>query len=96
MLRIIASKHDVLRMLAPKARPPFEEVWHLWTVLVPRRSITGRLLWGAVLRRRDDSRWIYKKYAEGVDAIDYPSRRGRSSEIPERPSHSGGPSRSRA
>ena len=64
MLRIIASKHDGLRMLAPKQRPPFEEVWHLWTVIIPRRSITGRLLWGTVLRRRDDGRWIYKKYTD--------------------------------
>jgi hypothetical protein len=65
MLHMIASKHDVLRMLVPKQRPPFEEVWHLWTVIIPRRSITGRLLWGTVLRRRDDGHWIYKKYIEG-------------------------------
>jgi len=71
MLRIIASKHDVFRMLASKQRPPYEEVWHLWTVIIPRRSITGRLLWGMVLRRRDDGRWIYKKYIEGVDATEY-------------------------
>ncbi len=71
MLPIIASTHNVLRMLAPKQRPPYEEVWHLWTVIIPRRSITGRLLWGTVLRRRDDGRWIYKKYIEGVDPTEY-------------------------
>jgi hypothetical protein len=71
MLRITASKHDVLRLLAPKQRPPYEEVWHLWTVIIPRRSITGRLLWGTVLRRRDDGQWIYKKYIEGVNATEY-------------------------
>ena len=71
MLRIIVSKHDLLRILVPKQRPPFEEVWHLWMVIVPRRSITGRLLWGTVLRRRDDGRWIYKKYTESVDAVEY-------------------------
>jgi hypothetical protein len=70
MLRMIVSKHDVFRILVPTQRPPFEEVWHLWTVIVPRRSITGRLLWGTVLRRRDDGRWIYKKYTESVDAIE--------------------------
>jgi hypothetical protein len=70
MLRIYAGKHDVLRMLAPRQRPPYEEVWHLWTVIVPRRSITGRLLWGTVLRRRDDGRWIYRKYI-GIDAAEY-------------------------
>jgi hypothetical protein len=40
----------------------YEELWHVWTVTIPRRSITGRLVWGTVLRRRDDGRWIYKKY----------------------------------
>ena len=64
MLRIIASKHDVLRMLEPKQRPPHEEVWHSWIVIIPRRSITGRLLWGTVLRRRNEGRWIYKKNME--------------------------------
>jgi hypothetical protein len=71
MLRIIASKHDVLRMLTSKQRPPYEEVWHLWTVIIPRRSITDRLLWGTVLRRRDDGRWIYKKYTGSFDATEY-------------------------
>ena len=52
MLRIIKSKYDILRMLGPKQGPPHEEVWHRWTVIMPRRSITGRLLWGTVLRRR--------------------------------------------
>jgi hypothetical protein len=58
-------------MPALKQRPPYEEVWHLWSVLIPRRSITGRLLWGTVLRRRDDGRWIYKKYSQGVDETEY-------------------------
>jgi len=71
MLRMTASKHDVLRMVASKPRPPYEEVWHLWTVIIPRRSITGRLLWGTVLRRRDDGRWIYKKYTTSIDAAEY-------------------------
>lgn len=71
MLRIIPIKHDVLRMLGLKQRPPYEEVWHLWTVIIPRRSITGRLLWGTVLRRRNDGRWIYKKYIEGADPAEY-------------------------
>jgi hypothetical protein len=71
MLHIIAGKHDVFRMLAPKQRPPFQEVWHLWTVIVPRRSITGRLLWGTVLRRRDEGRWIYKKFQVTINAAEY-------------------------
>lgn len=71
MLRIIASKHDFVRVLASKPRPPYEEVWHLWKVIIPRRSITGRLLWGTVLRRRDDGRWIYRKYTARIDAAEY-------------------------
>jgi len=71
MLRMIASKHDVVRILASRQRPPYDEVWHLWKVIIPRRSITGRLLWGTVLRRRDEGRWIYKKYAQTIDIADY-------------------------
>ena len=71
MLRMIANKHDILRMLGSKQRPPYEEVWHLWTVIIPRRSITGRLLCGKVLRRRDDGRWIYKNYIEAVDPNEF-------------------------
>jgi hypothetical protein len=43
------------------------ELWHVWRVIVPRRSITGELIWGTVLRRRDDDRWIYKKYIDNRD-----------------------------
>lgn len=39
-------------------------VWHLWTVILPRRSITGRLVFGKVWRRHDGRRWIYKKFIE--------------------------------
>jgi len=55
-------------MLGGRPRPPYEEVWHLWTVVIPRRSITGRLLWGTVLRRRDDGRWIYKQYTPAFES----------------------------
>lgn len=37
------------------------ETWHLHRIYMPRRSITGRLLFGVVWRRRDRNRWIYKK-----------------------------------
>jgi hypothetical protein len=40
------------------------EAWHLWTVIIPRRSITGRLLWGRVWRRHNGHHWIYKKFVE--------------------------------
>jgi hypothetical protein len=71
MLHVIASKHDIFTMLRPKQRSPHEEVWHLSTLIIPRRSITGRLVWGTILRRRDDGRWIYKKRVESVGAAEY-------------------------
>ena len=40
------------------------EFWHLWTVIIPRRSITGRLVRGRVWRRHDGRRWQYKKFVE--------------------------------
>jgi hypothetical protein len=86
MPRMTASKRDVLRMLGPKPRPPYEEVWHIWTVFIPRRSITNRLLWGTVLRRRDDGHWIYKEYLGSIEATEYCAR---STENIERPLHSG-------
>jgi hypothetical protein len=39
-------------------------VWHLRTIFVPRRSISGRLVWTKVWRRHDGRRWIYKKFVE--------------------------------
>ena len=47
-----------------RTKPAWAGVWHLWTVLIPRRSITGRLVSGKVLRRHDGRRWIYKKFVE--------------------------------
>ena len=38
------------------------ERWHLHRILLPRRSITGKLLWGTVWRRFDGRRWIYKRF----------------------------------
>ena len=74
MPRTIASSLRVFRMQATTQRPPYEEVWHLWRVLIPRRSITDRLVWGTVLRRRDSGRWIYRQYIEGIDATARPLR----------------------
>ena len=58
-------------MQVPKPRPSYVEAWHLRTVIIPRRSITGRLLWGTVLRRWNNSGWIYKKYAKSVGIKEY-------------------------
>jgi hypothetical protein len=70
MPRTNTSTLDIFRVRATQQRPPCEEVWHPWSVLIPRRSITDRLVWGTVLRRRDDGRWIYRKFIDGVDGTD--------------------------
>jgi len=41
--------------------------WHLWTVIIPRRSISGKLVLGQVWRRREGARWAYKKFVEYAD-----------------------------
>jgi hypothetical protein len=45
-----------------KTKPAWARIWHLWRVVIPRRSITGRLVHGQVLRRYDGRKWIYKKF----------------------------------
>ncbi|MET0444408.1 hypothetical protein [Tardiphaga sp.] len=64
-----------LRILKLRPRTDWAAVWHLWTVLIPRRSITGRLVRGQVWRRHDGRRWIYKKF----DNVAKPSNDGRRS-----------------
>jgi hypothetical protein len=59
---MFADSQNHLRILKLKPRADWAAVWHLWTVLVPRRSITGRLVHGQVWRRHDGRRWIYKKF----------------------------------
>jgi hypothetical protein len=44
------------------------ESWHLHRIILPRRSITGKLLYGIVWRRRDRKRWIYKRVERGRHA----------------------------
>jgi hypothetical protein len=43
-------------------RPSTANTWHLCTVIIPRRTITGRLVRGQVLRRFDGRQWRYKKF----------------------------------
>ena len=51
-------------------------------------------MWGTVLRRRNDSQWIYKKYTTNkLTRVNIVGRRALSSEIVERPRHSDGLSR---
>jgi hypothetical protein len=59
-----ANSHSHFQMLNLTAKPAWAEVWHLWTVIIPRRSITHRLVFGRVWRRHDGRHWIYKKFTE--------------------------------
>jgi hypothetical protein len=59
---IFGSQDYVDRSQPPRAA--WAEVWHLWTVIIPRRSITGWLVYGRVWRRHDGRHWIYKKFFE--------------------------------
>jgi hypothetical protein len=61
---MLAESRDRFRILGLSPKPAWAEVWHLWTVIIPRRSITGRLVTGQVWRRHDGRRWIYKKFTE--------------------------------
>jgi hypothetical protein len=60
----MATDSHHLQIPNVSAKPAWAEVWHLWTVFIPRRSITGRLVFGQVWRRHDGRRWIYKKFVE--------------------------------
>jgi hypothetical protein len=48
-------------------RPALAAAWHPWTVVIPRRTITGRLVWGLVWRRRDGRHWLYKKFVVSAE-----------------------------
>jgi hypothetical protein len=61
---MIAEDRERLRILGLNPKPAWAEVWHLWKVIMPRRSITGQLVTGQVWRRYDGRRWIYKKPTE--------------------------------
>ena len=56
---------------ASNLSPPYSwaELWHVWTVLLPRRSITGRIVIGKVWRRHDGRGWIYKRFSEYGDPL---------------------------
>lgn len=58
------SQADVRHLLNLKPQPTWAELWHLWTLILPRRSITGGLVYGKVWRRYDGRHWIYKKLTE--------------------------------
>jgi hypothetical protein len=59
---MLAESRERFRILGLSPKPAWAEVWHRWNVIVPRRSIAGRLLTGQVWRRHDGRRWIYKEF----------------------------------
>jgi hypothetical protein len=46
--------------MASNSQPHWSELWHLWTVILPRRAINGQFVLGRVWRRHDGRQWIYK------------------------------------
>jgi hypothetical protein len=70
MLDTFARNRNALETLATAHSASNYRIWHIWTVTIPRRSITGRLVWGTVWRRSDKGRWIYKRYVESVEDIE--------------------------
>jgi hypothetical protein len=59
-----AHRVNIQKLLDLNPRAEWAETWHLWNVVMPRRSITGRLVRGRVWRRHDGRRWIYKQFIE--------------------------------
>ena len=66
-MREVAERPKGFQLLGVSPKPAWAEVWHLWRVILPRRSISGRLVRGQVWRRHDGRRWIYKEFTEYRD-----------------------------
>jgi hypothetical protein len=67
MPRFAANRSkNIGRLRTRRRRRHYEywRLWHVWTVTIPRRSISGGLVWGTVFRRLDGNRWIYKKFVD--------------------------------
>jgi hypothetical protein len=60
----VITESDNHYLLSLRPKPTWAETLHLWTVFVPRRSITGRLVFGKVWRRHDGRHLIYKRFVE--------------------------------
>src|ERR1700738_2472520 len=48
--------------LGLRQHPATTTAWHLCTVIIPRRTITGRLVRGQAWRRPAARHWLYKKF----------------------------------
>jgi hypothetical protein len=61
LLHLVTAPGAPIDARIEKGMPAWTRIWHVWWVTVPRRSITGRLVRGQVMRRHDGRSWIYKK-----------------------------------
>jgi len=55
---------DEMMSLTRVSRTHWSQLWHLWTVIVPRRAINGQLVVGKVWRRHYSRHWIYRRVTE--------------------------------
>ena len=62
--RVQTDENQVIQASNPEPRPAWAYVWHLWTVFIPRRAVTGGMVFGRVWRRHNGRRWIYKRFVE--------------------------------
>ncbi len=67
---MMIGNQNITQSRSLQSTSTWAEVWHIWTVIIPRRSITGRLVHGRVWRRHDGRNWIYKKFLEYDSLID--------------------------
>jgi hypothetical protein len=61
---MIVDRDDMMSLTPAPTRTHWSELWHLWTVILPRRAINGQIVIGKVWRRHDGQHWIYKKITE--------------------------------
>src|ERR1019366_4186992 len=61
-IEIEATMIAISFTLGLRQLPATTTAWHLCTVIIPRRTITGRLVHGQVWRRHDGRHWLYKKF----------------------------------
>ena len=61
MPEMTTNSDSNIQMLGLSVKPAWAQTWHLSRVIIPRRSITGRVVFGKVWRRHDGRHWIYKK-----------------------------------
>ena len=60
----ISSTADIHQILDSNQRIAWANAWHEWSVIIPRRTITSRLVRGHVWRRHNGRHWIYKKFIQ--------------------------------